>query len=165
MSNLSPLHLEPIGVVRSPLSTAVGSPIQPRTASGIEGTIEISPSLEDGLRDLAGFTRIWVVYWFHLASPMRLVVTPYRDDREHGIFATRVPARPNPIGLSCVRLLQVRGHSLLVGDLDILDGTPVLDIKPYIPEYDSYPTERVGWLSDASKLDVRTGDGRFQVPR
>lgn len=163
VNSMEPLPLRPIGFVRSPLKTAVGSPLQPRAAAGVQGTIELDPELAPALQDLAGFSRVWVLYWFHRATPAKLVIKPYRDDHEHGLFATRVPARPNPIGLSTVALLGVNGATLTVGDLDILDGTPVLDVKPYVPEYDAYPSERSGWLESASRLAVKTGDARFQL--
>jgi tRNA-Thr(GGU) m(6)t(6)A37 methyltransferase TsaA len=116
-----------------------------------------------GLRDLKGFERIWLIFWFHKAGPANLLVTPYRDTQQRGVFATRAPVRPCPIGISAVRLIRVRAGALHVADVDILDGTPLLDIKPYIPESDSYPTSKAGWF-DKSKSRRRLADDRFQPP-
>jgi tRNA-Thr(GGU) m(6)t(6)A37 methyltransferase TsaA len=157
-------YFSPIGYVRSPLKSAEGSPLQPRFASQVTGTIEIDPLLDGATKDLDGFSRIWVIYACHRSGPAALEVTPYRDNQPHGVFATRVPARPNPIGMSAVRLLKVEGNVLTVGDLDILDGAPVIDIKPYVPEYDAYPDERVGWLATAARRDQHVGDARCQAP-
>lgn len=164
MTDLTSISFSPIGFVRSPLKTAERSPLQPRFSSQVTGTIELDPLLETGVRDLDGFSRIWVIYAFHRSSPASLTVTPYRDVNPHGVFATRVPARPNPVGMSAVRLLKVEGHILTVGDLDLLDGTPIIDIKPYVPEYDAYPDERVGWLATAARREQHVGDGRYQAP-
>jgi len=158
--------LTSIGTVHSPFSRAAGTPIQPFAAAGTHGTVEISPAFAEGLRDLEGFERIWIVYWCHRAAAPQLTVVPYRDTQPHGVFATRAPARPNPIGISCVRLHLIDGRTLHVSELDILDGAPVLDIKPYVPQYDSYADLRCGWLdeSDPSRA-ARVADGRFETSR
>jgi tRNA-Thr(GGU) m(6)t(6)A37 methyltransferase TsaA len=107
-----------------------------------------------------------VIYWCHLARAAKLVVTPYRDTLPHGVFATRAPSRPNPIGLSSVRLLGIDGRYLRVSEIDVLDGTPVLDVKPYVPQYDSYPDQRCGWLDrDEPRRSTRIADDRFQRAR
>ena len=154
------LAFRPIGVVRSPFTREEGTPIQPTVAAGAEGTIEIDAAYAPALADLDGFERIWVVYVFDRAGAYRAQVVPYRDDRLRGLFATRAPCRPNPIGLSSLRLLGITGATLRVADLDILDGTPVLDIKPYAPAFDAFPGARAGWL-DAGRHDERHADGRF----
>jgi len=136
------LELKPIGIVYSPFKEATGAPIQASMAEGATGTAEVFPAFADGLRDLDGFDRIWLLYWFDRATAPRLIVTPYMDDQSHGVFATRAPARPNPIGMSAVRLLRIEGCTLHVADVDILDGTPLLDIKPYVPRFDHLPAER-----------------------
>ena len=120
-----------IGVIHSPHRQADRTPIQAAQATGMRGTVELFPQYATGLSDLDGFERIWLVYWFDRAKPAELVVTPYLDTTPRGLLATRAPCRPNPIGLSCVRLLEVRGNILHVEGLDILDGTPLLEIKPY----------------------------------
>lgn len=152
----------PIGVIRSPFAEARGTPIQPSAAEGVRGEVEIFPDFLAGLKDLDGFERIWLVYWFDRAvQPPSLIVRPYLDPTDHGVFATRAPARPNPIGISAVRLLEVRGNRLSVCDLDVLDGTPLLDVKPYVPQFDCFPTSRSGWVADRL-VDQAVADNRFQ---
>ncbi|MCU0787966.1 MAG: tRNA (N6-threonylcarbamoyladenosine(37)-N6)-methyltransferase TrmO [Verrucomicrobia bacterium] len=153
------LGLEPIGLIHSPHRQAEGTPIQPRWALGIEGRVNVFPEFAPGLRDLEGFERIWLIFWCDRACAARLEVIPYRDSQTRGLFATRAPSRPNPIGLSSVRLLAVEGPVLRVADLDVLDGTPLLDIKPYVPDFDVYPVERTGWY--ANTHNRATADGRF----
>lgn len=153
------LELTPIGHIHSPHRRAEGTPIQPLWAAGIEGTVDVFPQFADGLRDLDGFERIWLLYWFDRARKAGLEVVPYRDTETRGVFATRAPSRPNPIGLSCVRLLAVEGALLRVADLDVLDGTPLLDIKPFVPDFDTFAVGRVGWYANAR--DSRSADDRF----
>ncbi|PKL63382.1 MAG: tRNA (N6-threonylcarbamoyladenosine(37)-N6)-methyltransferase TrmO [Methanomicrobiales archaeon HGW-Methanomicrobiales-2] len=152
----------PIGTVRSPFRDPRDMPIQPVGARGIRGTIELDPTYAAGLKDLTGFSRIVVIYHLHRSEGYVLEVVPFLDNTPHGIFATRAPRRPNAIGLSVLRLVAVDGATLTIEDVDILDGTPVLDIKPYVPAFDAYPDERAGWLATAPK-DPRTmrSDGRF----
>ncbi len=144
--------LRPIGFVRSPFREKVEAPRQSRVGEGVEGRIEIVPELEHAVLDLEGFDRIWVLFWFDRAAtetpgdPARAKVLPPRSDRRRGVFATRSPHRPNPIGMSAVRLERVEGRVLHVRDLDILDGTPVLDVKPYLAYADAFPDARAGWL-------------------
>jgi tRNA-Thr(GGU) m(6)t(6)A37 methyltransferase TsaA len=153
------LEVTPIGLIHSPHREAKGTPIQPRWADGVEGTVQLFPEFIPGLRDLNGFDRIWLLYWFDRARGAQLEVVPYRDTQTHGVFATRAPCRPNPIGLSCVRLLAVEGPILRVADLDVLNGTPLLDIKPYLPDCDAFMVEGIGWWSHA--LRPPTADDRF----
>jgi len=158
------MQLQPIGVVHSPFACAAGTPVQPFCAAGTEGRIEIFDPYLDGLEDLDGFQRIWVLFWCHRSRQPEMKVIPYRDTVAHGLFATRAPSRPNPIGLSTVRLYEISGNMLHVGELDILNGTPVLDIKPYVSEYDSYPSQRCGWLDDnRAKGGVIVADNRFEM--
>jgi tRNA-Thr(GGU) m(6)t(6)A37 methyltransferase TsaA len=152
--------VQPIGVVRSPHRTAAGTPIQPAYAEQVDGEIVVDRRFESALADIEGFERIWLVYWFDRTGPFKPRVVPYRDTREHGLFATRAPSRPNPIGLSVVRLLGREGNVLRVRGLDILDGTPLLDIKPYVPEFDAFPSSRTGWLG-ARREDRIEADDRF----
>lgn len=160
-----PLTLRAIGVVRSPFEDQPGTPIQPRYADGIEGTIEIFPEYRNAMADLDGFERIWVLSHLNRGRPWRSKVVPYRDTTQRGLFSTRAPSRPNPIGLSCLRLLAVRHQEgiLTVADLDLLDRTPVLDIKPYSPRFDAYPQARAGWL-DRTDRARETADERFGEP-
>jgi len=156
------LRLRPIGVIRTPFWEAAGTPIQPRRARGVKGTVEVFERFQEGLKDLEGFERIWLVYWFHRAAKARLRVIPYLDDQERGLFATRAPCRPNPIGMSPVRLLKVESNLLTVADVDILDGTPLLDIKPYTPHFDCFKVTRCGWLEKAARRR-RVADSRFET--
>jgi tRNA-Thr(GGU) m(6)t(6)A37 methyltransferase TsaA len=152
----------PIGVVHSPFRDPRNMPIQPVGARGVRGTIELDPAYAAGLKDLEGFSRIILLYHFHRSEGYALEVVPFLDTTPHGVFATRAPRRPNPVGISILRLVSVEGATLHVEDVDILDGTPVLDIKPYVPAFDAYPDERAGWLATAGD-DPRTvrSDGRF----
>jgi tRNA-Thr(GGU) m(6)t(6)A37 methyltransferase TsaA len=150
-----------IGIVRSPFIEQTGTPIQPSLAGGVEGTVELDAGYADALAGLDGFERIWVLYVFDRAAAFQKTVVPYRDDRPHGLFATRAPARPNPIGLSSLRLLSIEGTTLRVGDVDILDGTPVLDVKPYVPAFDAFPGVQAGWL-DEQRVRARRADRRFE---
>jgi tRNA-Thr(GGU) m(6)t(6)A37 methyltransferase TsaA len=154
------LTLRPIGVIRSPFTKADGTPIQPTYARDAAGEVVVDEPYAAALDDIEGFERVWLIYLMDRASGFRPRVTPYRDTRAHGLFATRAPGRPNPIGLSAVRLVRRDGRVLHVADLDVLDATPLLDIKPYVPEFDAHPGSRAGWL-EACGADRRTADGRF----
>lgn len=138
------LKIEPIGFIETPFPQAEGAPVQPSRANGARGRVRVQQFLWDGLRDLAGFDRIWLIYWLH--KRQSTAVAPFLDCEERGVFATRVPARPNPIGISAVRLIGIEDGVLEVADVDMVDGTPLLDIKPYVPEFDSYPASKAGWL-------------------
>lgn len=154
---------KPIGVIRSPFQDVEGVPIQPCGASGVLGTIEMEPHFEPGLKDLAGFSHIILIYHFHASNGYVLEVKPFLDDSLRGVFATRAPRRPNPIGLSVVRLVAVEGCTLRIQDVDVLDGTPLLDIKPLVPEFDSPPVDRIGWLSEKVQDAQRArADDRFK---
>jgi tRNA-Thr(GGU) m(6)t(6)A37 methyltransferase TsaA len=140
-----PVTLRPIGVIHSPHTREKETPIQPVYAGGIKGTVEIFPKYAEGLRDIEGFSHIYLIYHFHKARPTRLIVKPFLEDVFHGVFATRTPHRPNPIGLSVVRLVKREGNLLHIEDVDVLDGTPLLDIKPYISRFDHREDVRDGW--------------------
>jgi len=153
---------KPIGIIRSPFKNAKGMPIQPTGAEGVAGTVGMFPEYCAGFKDIEGFSHIILLYHFHLSGEYSLEVMPYMDENTHGVFATRIPGRPNPIGISVVRLIKVEGCILHIQDVDILDGTPLLDIKPYVPDFDARITERVGWLSGKScNVDKKRADGRF----
>ena len=154
------MKLKPIGVIRSPFTKPAGTPIQPAFAQGAQGTVEVFDKYAAGLKDLDGFDRIWLLYWFDRVTQVNLSVKPFLDSVERGLFATRAPCRPNPIGISCVRLLSVEKNVLHVAELDILDGTPLIDIKPYAPRFDVYPVEHSGWL-DSVEPQKPADDGRF----
>ena len=152
----------PIGIIHSPFHGIEGVPIQPAAASGIRGTVEVFPDCAAGLQDLAGFSHIILLYHFHLVAEPRLVVVPFLDREPRGVFATRAPTRPNPIGMSVVRLLSVEANVLEGENVDIVEGTPLLDIKPYVPEFDHFVVERTGWLVAAQdEVRRKRSDARF----
>lgn len=151
-----------IGAIRTPFKDTEGMPIQPSGAKGIRGTVEVFPEFAEGLKDLDGFSHITLVYHLHKAKGAKLTVIPFMDTKPRGVFATRAPRRPNPIGLSTVKLLKVDGNILHIENVDILDGTPLLDIKPYVPEFDREDEYRVGWLEKARKqVREKKSDDRF----
>jgi tRNA-Thr(GGU) m(6)t(6)A37 methyltransferase TsaA len=157
------IQYTPIGVIRSPFKQVEGMPIQPAGAKGIAGSVEIYEMFAEGLKDLEGFSHIILIYHLHRSRGFKLHVKPFLDDQLRGVFATRAPRRPNAIGISIVRLLQVDRNILKIEDVDILDGTPLLDIKPYVPTFDEREAVRTGWLS--SRADVVAGvrsDERFK---
>jgi tRNA-Thr(GGU) m(6)t(6)A37 methyltransferase TsaA len=158
---MSDLILKVIGTVHSPFREAAGTPIQSAMAQGVEGSVEVLPEFVPGLRDLEGFERIWLLYWFDRVTPAQLAVTPFLDQQERGVFATRAPCRPNPIGLSCLRLLGIDGGRLRIMDMDILDGTPLVDIKPYAPQFDCFEASLGGWLQNKGRRAV-VADNRFE---
>jgi tRNA-Thr(GGU) m(6)t(6)A37 methyltransferase TsaA len=152
----------PIGIVHSPFSELEGMPIQPTGHASAPGRIEVFPEFREGLRDLDGFSHVILLYHMHGVGRVSLTVTPFLGDQPHGVFATRAPARPNPIGLSIVELTGVEEGLLHLANLDILDGTPVLDIKPYVPGFDKPRHVRTGWLETArGRVRSVRSDGRF----
>ena len=153
------MQIRVIGVIHTPFRDIAEMPIQPSGAQGVEGQIEIDPELVEGLKDLEGFSHIIVLYQL---TRTQLSVTPFLDAEAHGIFATRAPTRPNPIGLSVLELKDISANVLRVGNVDILDGTPLLDIKPYVPEFDQPANVRTGWLQKSPKgSQTMRSDGRF----
>ena len=139
-------------------------PIQPTGAKGVTGTVEVFAEYCAGLKDIGGFSHIILVYHFHLSKGYSLEVKPFMDEETHGVFAMRAPARPNPIGISAVRLVEVKGCTLQIEGVDIVDGTPLLDIKPYVPDFDWRAGERIGWLSEKSRnVRQKRADSRFAV--
>lgn len=140
---------QPIGVVNSPFKAIEGIPIQPSRAKGVSGTVVLHPEFVEGLKDLDGFTYIILLCHLHKAKPFELSVVPFLDHQPRGLFSTRAPSRPNPIGLSVVRLVGISDNILSISEVDILDGTPVLDIKPYVGEFDERANAQFGWLQGA----------------
>lgn len=154
---------QPIGIIHSPFTSLEQMPVQPTNAASAPGTIEIFPEFAAGLQDLAGFSHIYLLYHLHQVHQARLLVTPFLDSLSRGVFATRAPVRPNPIGLSLVELQRIEGSTLHVNPLDALDGTPLLDIKPYIPEFEEPQNVRIGWLAQAKKqMRSPKSDNRFK---
>jgi tRNA-Thr(GGU) m(6)t(6)A37 methyltransferase TsaA len=157
---MNAISMCPIGTIHSPFTEQSGTPIQPSVGKDVTGHIELLPDYQRALRDLDGFERIWLIYVFDRAHSWKPLVKPYRDTVERGLFSTRAPSRPCSLGMSAVKLLGVQGCRLEVQGLDVLDGTPLLDIKPYVPEFDAHPESKAGWL-DEGRSAVARADGRF----
>jgi tRNA (adenine37-N6)-methyltransferase len=154
--------INPIGIIHSPFKIARGTPIQPG-GSNASGEIEIFDKYRKGLTDLEGFSHIIVLYHFHKVEQEKLIVKPYMDSVFHGIFSTRSPARPNRIGISVLKLEKISGNQLFVQNLDMLDKTPVIDIKPYVPSMDFFKVEKIGWLeNNVQRHKTTKDDGRFK---
>ena len=145
------VQYSPIGIIHSAHVAADKTPIQPVYAKGCKGRAEILPEFAKGLRDLAGFSHIYLVYHFHRVGSVKLTVKPFLQDIERGLFSTRAPCRPNAIGLSIVRLVKIEGTTLHLADVDILDGTPLLDIKTYTAKFDRIAVTRNGWQDVVDK--------------
>jgi len=159
---MNEIKYQPIGIIHSPFKEPRDTPIQPTAAKDVEGTVEVFPEYAEGLKDVDGFSHLILIYHFHLAKRVSLKVKPYMDNNLRGIFATRAPPRPNPIGLSIVQLIKVERNMLRIRDVDVVDGTPLLDIKPYVPEFDLRKVEKTGWLEKrVSRLPKAKDDGRF----
>jgi len=159
---LTEVMYRPIGVIESPFSDPKGMPIQPTGEGAARGRAILDPQFAPGLADLSGFSHVILLYHFHRSPGPRLSVTPFLDDTPRGVFATRAPARPNPIGLSVVRLVSVEENVLVLDEVDVLDGTPLLDVKPYVPDFDSRPGATSGWLEGRGrKARTHKADGRF----
>lgn len=157
------IEVTPIGIIHSPFMELEGMPIQPAGAVGVKGTVEVFEDFHPGLKDLDGFSHIILLYHFHRSSGFNLQVVPFLDSKPRGIFATRAPRRPSPIGLSVVKLDKIEDGVLYIENVDILDGTPLLDIKPYVPEFDAQTDVRKGWLENAGiKVSDRKSDDRFK---
>lgn len=157
-------HIEyhPIGIIRTPYKKIEDMPIQPSGASNARGELVVNVEYIDGLTDLEEFSHVYLIYHFHKVQNYKLVVTPFLDEKPHGVFATRAPKRPNPIGLSIVRLISIEENVLILNNVDIFDGTPILDIKPYVPAFDYQEDVRVGWLTDKDDdVKAKRSDERF----
>ena len=162
MNSTDEVRYKPIGIIHSPFKEPEGTPIQPADGKGIDGTVEVFPEYAEGLKDVEGFSHIVLIYHFHLSKKTSLKVKPYLDNEVHGVFATRAPSRPNPIGISTVRLIRIEGNILYIQDVDVVDQTPLLDIKPYVREFDMREVQRIGWLEKkVRKLRMTKDDGRF----
>lgn len=157
------IEYRPIGFIRSPFKDTRGMPIQAAGAKGIAGTVEINPEFSEGLQDLNGFSHIFLIYHFHRSQGYSLLVKPFLEDSLRGVFATRAPKRPNAIGISVVRLVKIKGTTLHIEDVDVIDSTPLLDIKPYVPAFDLREAERTGWLADkAESVETAEANERFK---
>ena len=155
---------KPIGTIHSPFKDLEGMPIQPIGAKGIKGEIHLNEEYKEGLKDLEGFSHIILIYHLHLSNGYSLMVKPFLDTTKRGIFATRAPKRPNPIGISVVCMDKIEGSKVHISNVDVVDGTPLLDIKPYIPNFDKCKGEeiRIGWFEDKHEdANHKKSDRRF----
>lgn len=158
------IYFDPIGFIYTPFEKPEGIPVQPPGGMHIQGSIILSPEFEPGLKDLMGFSHIILLYFFHLSRGYSLKVNPFLDEKERGLFATRAPRRPNPIGLSVVKLLDIKENKLLIEEIDVVNRTPLLDIKPYVPVFDIRNDATSGWLSNKAEMVFKSrSDGRFNT--
>ena len=156
------IKLQQIGTIFTSFKTREGMPIQPNGAIGMKGKIIINKELSNGLNDLIGFSHIILIYYFHKSKGFELKTKPFLDTKKRGVFSTRAPKRPNSIGISVVKLLEIKDNGLYVENIDILNETPLLDIKPYIPAFDNHKVERIGWIeSKTEKTKTIKADNRF----
>ncbi len=160
---MNPIIYQPIGVIHTPYTSPQGMPIQPRGAQGSRGHIDLNKDFVEGLKDVDGFSHLILIYSFHLAIEWSALVKPFMDNQLHGVFATRAPNRPNPVGLSIVTLERIENNRLYISNVDMLDGTPLIDIKPFIPQFDWIEGDvRIGWFSaNISEVESKRSDARF----
>ena len=157
------IEYTPIGIIHTPFTHTEGMPIQPAGAAGVAGTVEVFKEFQNGLKDLDGFSHIILLYHFHRSKGFALQVIPFMDSKARGLFSTRAPKRPNPMGLSVVKLLKIEDGTVYVENVDMLDGTPLLDIKPYVPDFDAQTEVHTGWLERARRtVSERKSDDRFR---
>ncbi len=155
--------ITPIGIIHTPFKNLEGMPIQPSGAADVTGTIVMDKEFEPGLKDIEGFSHLILLYQFHQSKGYDLLVKPFLDNQKRGLFATRAPRRPNSIGLSIVRLVEKKGNVLIIQGIDVLNGTPLLDIKPYVPAFDAKEVTAVGWLEKKQEKAVfLKSDNRFK---
>jgi putative methyltransferase, YaeB/AF_0241 family len=156
--------IKPIGIIHTPFDDVKNMPIQPIAAEGVFGLVEVFPEFAHGLKDLEGFSHITMLYHFHKIEGYELEVIPFMDDQPHGIFSCKAPKRPNAIGVSTVKLMKIDGNILHIEQPDMLDGTPLIDIKPFYPRYDNRDDVRIGWLEKNKHLPIKAlrADERFK---
>ena len=164
MQGLNAIEIHPIGIIHTPHKDILNIPIQPIAAEGIKGWIELSPEYVEGLTDIEGFSHLTLIYHFHKIEGYQLMVIPFMDTKPHGIFSTKAPKRPNAIGVSTVKLLGVEGNIIHIEMVDMLDGTPLIDIKPFFPKYDNRTDAVAGWLEKSQEVPVLElrSDERFR---
>lgn len=156
------ITFSPIGVIHTPFQDPQDMPIQPAGGMNVQGRVEVFPKFQNGLADLDGFSHVILLFHLHQSRGFQLQVVPFMDDQPRGVFATRAPRRPNPIGLSVVQLMRIESGTLIIRGVDMLDGTPLLDIKPFVPDFDSHAEIRTGWLEVARQsVANRRSDDRF----
>jgi tRNA (adenine37-N6)-methyltransferase len=157
------IFYRPIGIIHSPFKTIEGMPIQPCGAKGIQGKVVIYRDFSAGLNGLNDFSHIILVYHLHLSKGYSLNVVPFLDKASHGVFATRAPKRPNPIGISLVEVIRIEDNTITIANVDIVDGTPLLDIKPYVGLFDKVENENIGWYqAQIDKVETTRSDSRFK---
>ncbi|WP_405303276.1 tRNA (N6-threonylcarbamoyladenosine(37)-N6)-methyltransferase TrmO [Methanobrevibacter sp.] len=159
------IEMQSIGTIHTEFTEIEGMPIQPTGAKGIKGTIEIKKEFIEGLKDLDVFSHIHIIYLLHKVDGYMLEVKPFMDNNTHGVFATRSPKRPNRIGMSVVKINKVEGNTVHVENIDVLDGTPLLDIKPYVPQLyeDTIDELKIGWFeTNHKKAKSQKSDDRFK---
>lgn len=162
MSDDRVFEMRPIGIIHTPFTELEGMPIQPASARGVAGSVEVFAEYATGLLDLEGFSHAILVYALHRSRGYEVVVTPFLDSEPHGVFATRAPRRPNQIGISVVRVVRIEGSTLHIENIDVLDGTPLLDIKPHVPRFEAAEDVRMGWLESAdTSPEEHRADERF----
>lgn len=156
------ITFRPIGILKTPFDLPADMPIQPLSSKGAKGKAIVFPEFSDGLYDLDGFTHVIVIYYMHRVRRQELIVTPFFDTSPHGVFATRAPVRPNPLGISVLELEKIDGNTLYLLNVDMLNGSPLIDIKPYMPDFDSFPSAKAGWYDKIeSKPESPRSDNRF----
>lgn len=156
------INFKPIGIIHSPFKKPEDMPIQPTAADGVYGSVELLPEYIEGLQDVNGFSHIYLIYHFHLSHDYNLKIIPFLDNTHRGLFSTRAPKRPNPIGLSIVKLVEIKENIIEIENVDIIDGTPLIDIKPYVPEMDAPENCKIGWLTNhRSEIKKLKSDKRF----
>jgi len=159
---LENINYQPIGLINTPFNTPENMPIQNAGANGVRGTIEIFPEFSEGLKDIEEFSHLILIYHLHQVNHYSLQIIPFLDTIEHGIFATRSPVRPNAIGLTIVKLIELKGCTLTIEGIDMLNQTPLLDIKPYLPQVDLLHDVRIGWFEGKTKkFESYKSDKRF----
>ncbi len=156
------MTIKEIGVIKTPFKELENMPIQPKGAKSVKGTVEVFAEYADGLFDIDGFSHLILLYQFHQSKGCKLQIMPFLENVVHGVFATRAPKRPNQIGMSIVKLIKKNGNVLEIEGVDILDGTPLIDIKPFVPNFDAQENVKVGWLEKHhNKVNNHKSDGRF----
>lgn len=154
---------KPIGIIHSPFDKLEDMPIQPSSESSGPGVVEVYPEFAPGLKDLEGFSHVYLLFHMHKTGEVKLKVTPFLDEQSRGLFATRAPSRPNPIGLSLVKIVRIEKNLIHVDRVDVLDGTPLIDLKPYVPAFEEVEDARIGWLENArGRIRSRNSDARFK---
>ncbi len=162
MQNISNITLKPIGVIHSSFKEPASMPIQSSGVSDAKGHIEIFPEFVDGIRDLNGFSHIYVLFYFHLSQSYNLTPIPFLDTVPRGLFSTRAPRRPNPIGLSIVTIEDIKDNIIQISGIDMVDKTPLLDIKPFIPNFEPKDNVRTGWMTKSpEEILKKKSDERF----